>query len=240
MGYLSARERREQLVMKSFVWKTMSVALLLAPLHVVTSFAKSTVTVVKVYDGDTVTLSDKTRVRLIQIDAPELAEGECYAEKSRRALESILNSETITFVEDPKLDKVDMYGRKLGYLFAGKINVNLRMVALGAATPYFYGGTEGTYAKKLLSLAKSAQARGVGLWKECPGTNLAPYSKLETRFESNVKGSSKCDPNYGGCIPVFPPDLNCSQIKALGLAPVIVIGKDVHKLDRDGDGRGCN
>jgi hypothetical protein len=38
---------------------------------------------------------------------------------------------------------------------------------------------------------------------------------------------------------MFPPDLNCSDIKALGLVPVTVIGKDPHRLDGDGDGKAC-
>ena len=218
----------------------MSVALLLAPLSVVPTFAQTKVSVIKVYDGDTVTLSDKSRVRLIQIDAPELAEGECYAEKSRQALASLLKSQSITFEEDSKLDKVDMYGRKLGYLFAGKVNVNLKMVEIGAATPYFYNGQQGAYSKKLLTAAKSAQARGLGLWKECPGTKLTPYTKLQSVSDYVVKSSNQCDSNYAGCIPTFPPDLDCAQIKAMGLAPVRVLGRDVHKLDRDGDGYGCN
>jgi len=227
-------------MMRIFVWKTVSVALLLAPLSITPSVAQTRVTVVKVYDGDTVTLGDKSRVRLIQIDAPELAEGKCFADKSRQALESILKSQTITFVEDSKLEKIDIFGRRLGYLFAGKVNVNLKLVEIGAATPYFYNGQKGDFAKKLLSAAKSAQSRGLGLWKECPGTKLNPYSKVQTVSDLQVTASNRCDPNYGGCIPVFPPDLNCSQIKTMGLAPVRVIGRDVHKLDRDGYGYGCN
>ncbi|MFM8926575.1 MAG: thermonuclease family protein, partial [Rhodoluna sp.] len=97
----------------------------------------------KIYDGDTVTLSDNSRVRLVQIDAPELTEGECYAEQSRQALVSLLKSQPITFIEDSRLDKVDRYGRKLGYLFAGKVNVNLKLVEIGAAAPYFYKGAKG-------------------------------------------------------------------------------------------------
>jgi endonuclease YncB( thermonuclease family) len=226
--------------MRSFVWRMMSVALLIAPLNNVPSVAQTRVTVVKVYDGDTVTLSDKSRVRLIQVDAPELAEGECYAEESRQALAKILRSQAITLVEDSKLEKVDMFGRKLGYLFAGKVNVNLKLVEIGAATPYFYNGEKGDFANKLLSAAKIARSKKLGLWNECPGTKLNPYSKVQTSRGLAVKSSNQCDPNYEGCIPVYPPDLNCSQLKTLGLAPVRVIGRDVHKLDRDGDGYGCN
>jgi endonuclease YncB( thermonuclease family) len=218
----------------------MSVALLIAPLNNVPSVAQTRVTVVKVYDGDTVTLSDKSRVRLIQVDAPELAEGECYAEESRQALTKILRSQAITLVEDSKLEKVDTFGRKLGYLFVGKVNVNLKLVEIGAATPYFYNGEKGDFANKLLSAAKIAQSKKLGLWNKCPGTKLNPYSKVQTSRGLAVNSSNKCDLNYEGCIPVYPPDLNCSQIKTLGLAPVRVIGRDVHKLDRDGDGYGCN
>ena len=44
-----------------------------------------------------------------------------------------------------------------------------------------------------------------------------------------------CDPNYSGaCVPVYPPDVNCN-----GFENVRVIGEDVHGLDRDNDGIGC-
>jgi hypothetical protein len=52
--------------------------------------------------------------------------------------------------------------------------------------------------------------------------------------------SATCDPNYaGGCVPPYPPDVDCADIRALRIAPVRVIGTDVHRLDRDGDGLGC-
>jgi endonuclease YncB( thermonuclease family) len=36
-------------------------------------------TVASVYDGDTLTLSNRKKVRLVQIDTPELGSGECYS-----------------------------------------------------------------------------------------------------------------------------------------------------------------
>jgi micrococcal nuclease len=52
--------------------------------------------------------------------------------------------------------------------------------------------------------------------------------------------TGKCDPNYaGGCVPPAPPDLDCADIRALGIAPVRVVGADPHRLDGDGDGLGC-
>jgi Flp pilus assembly pilin Flp len=51
----------------------------------------------------------------------------------------------------------------------------------------------------------------------------------------------QCDSNYSGaCVPPAPPDLDCTDLRALGLhLPVGVVGGDPHGLDPDGDGLGC-
>lgn len=53
--------------------------------------------------------------------------------------------------------------------------------------------------------------------------------------------STQCDPSYtGACVPPAPPDLDCGDLRALGLPlPVRVVGSDPHRLDPDGDGLGC-
>jgi hypothetical protein len=127
--------------------------------------------------------------------------------------------------------------------------VNLEMVKIGAAAPYFYQGEKGIYSKAMLKAAQDAKLYKVGLWKSCPGTQLLPtktittYKAAGTPVATSVTAPSTgsgCYPNYAGCVPMYPPDLDCGDIKALGLAPVIVIGKDPHKLDGDGDGQGCS
>jgi endonuclease YncB( thermonuclease family) len=209
--------------------------------------ASAATTITKVYDGDTITLSTGERVRFLQIDTPELSPGECYAQEARTALASLLNAPgTLTLRTDVKLDKVDRYGRLLRYVFIGKTNINLKLVEIGAAAPYFYRGDKGQYATQILKAAQNAKAKSLGLWKSCPGTQLTPNNAVTTLAAiaspkaSTVTAGVKCDPNYAGCIPVFPPDVDCTDIKRLGLAPVKVIGKDVHNLDRDGDGIGCD
>ena len=47
-----------------------------------TSPASAAVTITKVYDGDTITLSTGERVRLLQIDSPELSPAECYGDEA--------------------------------------------------------------------------------------------------------------------------------------------------------------
>jgi endonuclease YncB( thermonuclease family) len=198
-----------------------------------------------IIDGDTIKLTSGQSVRLLQIDTPEMRGLECYSLESSQALAKLLAKKgTLKLTTDSSLDQVDRYGRLLRYLFIGKSNINLKMVEIGAATPYFYQNKLGKYSKKLLSAAQTAQAKKLGLWAACPSTKLDPYSALSTgsykSSESPSKNTSGCDPNYQGCIPVFPPDLDCGEIRSLGLAPVRVTGKDVHGLDRDGDGVGCD
>lgn len=47
--------------------------------------------------------------------------------------------------------------------------------------------------------------------------------------------STGCDPNYTGCVPPYPPDVDCSDVGE----SVLVLGSDPHGLDRDDDGVGC-
>jgi micrococcal nuclease len=205
------------------------------------------VVVAKIYDGDTITLSTGERVRLLQIDTPELSPAECYGEEARTALGSLLRSSgDVSLKTDPKLDKVDRYGRLLRYVYVGKTNINLKLVEIGAATPYFYKGDKGMYSSQMLRAAQNAKAKSLGLWKKCPGTQLTPTNAISTvagikaKSESATPVDGKCDPNYAGCMPIFPSDVDCPDIKRLGLAPVRVIGVDIHRLDRDRDGIGCD
>jgi len=121
------------------------------------------------------------------------------------------------------------------------------LVEVGAATPYFYNGEKGKYSIQLLKAAQNAKAKKIGLWKMCPNTKLEPLKPANTGSAISAKvtptisaSNSKCDPNYEGCIPPYPPDLDCTDIKRMKLAPIRVIGVDVHKFDGDGDGIGCD
>ena len=53
--------------------------------------------------------------------------------------------------------------------------------------------------------------------------------------EAEPEESEDCDSNYSGCVPVYPPDVNCEDVDG----PVNVTGEDVHQLDREGDGEAC-
>ena len=214
-----------------------------------TSTAKSSTlySVNDIYDGDTITLDNGAKIRLLQIDTPELSSSECYGQEARQALVKLIGKSKVTIQSDKVLDNKDRYGRFLRYIFIGKKNINLELVKIGAAAPYFYQGERGRYSKQLLKAAEVAKTNKVGLWKSCPGTKLQPNNAITTSASAVTSSTSannsvgeNCDPNYQGCVPATPPDLDCPDIKRLGLAPVRVIGVDVHRLDRDGDGIGCD
>ena len=127
--------------------------------------------VASVYDGDTLTLRDGRRVRLLQIDTPELGSGECYSRAARTALVALAPpGKRVVLETDPRLDRVDRYGRLLRYVKRNGVNVNLELARRGAAAPYFYRGDRGRYAGSLMRAALGAKAAKRGLWKACPST----------------------------------------------------------------------
>ena len=207
-----------------------------------TTSASGSGAVAAVYDGDTLTLRDGRRIRLVQIDTPELGTGECYSRAARTALLNLAPPGARVVLEaDLALDKVDRYGRLLRYIRRNGLNVNLELVRRGAATPYFYRGDRGRYASRLMAAARAARAAKRGLWGACPGTKLNPYAPATTGRSGPPAEGGNCDPNYsGGCVPPYPPDLDCADLRWLGIPlPVRVVGQDPHRLDGDGDGLGC-
>jgi endonuclease YncB( thermonuclease family) len=236
---------------------------LVALVVVLAGCGKSEITVSKIFDGDTILLKDDSVVRLLQIDTPELSTNECYANEARQVLLSLFGLEefpstdvpsstkneiptvNITLEADESTDKTDKYGRDLRYVFYKDININLKLVELGAATPYFYSGVKGKYALELENAVAIAQAEKRGLWAQCPSTVYDPYNQLTTNSsaitpsdqEPFVTNSGNCSENYRECVPQYPPDYDCGDLKDLGL--IHVTGEDVHGLDRDGDGLAC-
>jgi micrococcal nuclease len=199
------------------------------------------VAVAEVIDGDTIALADGRRVRLVQIDAPEVRGGECFSVEATRALERLVpRGSRVRLEADPRLDREDRYGRLLRYVFEQRTNVNVALVRRGAASVWLYEGDRGRYASTLLAAARQARSDRRGLWGSCPGTRLDPYAAVETSraqaAPTYAVGGGACDPSYrGACIPSPPPDLDCTQVDG----PVAVVGSDPHRFDGNGDGVGC-
>jgi len=136
-------------------------------------------------DGDTVDLTNGAKVRLVQIDTPEVYfTPECYGAQASRITKRLLPPGTVVRLSpEPRTDAIDRYGRLLRYVVRARdgLNVNVYLVKVGAAALYFYDGRRGRYARLLDRLARSARARRAGLWGACPGTPYDPDRKVAAR-----------------------------------------------------------
>lgn len=137
-----------------------------------------------VADGDTVDLRTGQKVRLVQIDTPEVYFGtECYGKQASELTKRLLPPGTrVRLAVEPATDRVDRYGRLLRYVVRARdnLNVNLYLVRVGAAAPYFYDGARGRYASLLEHLAQRARAKHLGLWGACRHTPYDPYRGVAT------------------------------------------------------------
>lgn len=96
-----------------------------------------TAIVVKVHDGDTITLQTDFRdfifpLRFLDINAPELSEG---GEETGSWLRAKLLGETIK-VEINSENRVGKYGRLLGKVIHNGMNVGQEMLHLGLTKPF--------------------------------------------------------------------------------------------------------
>lgn len=129
--------------------------------------------VVRVIDGDTVTVADgrhrKVKVRLVGIDAPE--KDQPYGREAKAHLASLVLGKVV----DVEWDKRDSYGRVIGRVLAAPGNcpgcdrsrdVGLAQISAGYAWWYRSESRELSHAEKSgYALAENAaRARHSGLW----------------------------------------------------------------------------
>jgi micrococcal nuclease len=140
--------------------------LLLFPLSFLgLSKADSNTQLVSCFDGDTCRFrvnGEVINARFSGIDAPEIDQP--YGVESRNATLALLNSQPIS---------LKCYGSALGNrkacdVFAGKIDVQSKLVEMGLAMDYPQYSN-----KRYASIQKLAKAQGKGIWKS--NTTISPY-----------------------------------------------------------------
>lgn len=163
---MSNRTGRGLLVACVAVWTVSAVA---APLI--------TGRVVGVHDGDTLMLridgDPQVKVRLAGIDAPELKQP--YGQSAKQAL-SALVFDAVVQVDGGQRD---FYGRTLGTVYLGEINVNAALVEQGAAWVY----RDYPHDPALVPLEAEAQAAQRGLWL-LDGPHCPPWQYRKRKCES--------------------------------------------------------
>ncbi len=125
--------------------------------------------VVGVTDGDTLTLlvdgKRQVKIRLAEIDAPE--GGQPYGNRSKQELSALtFDKEARVRVQD-----TDRYGRTVGRVFVGSVDVSAEMVRGGAAWVFR------KYVKdaSLFKLEEEARRDKRGLWSLPESERIPPW-----------------------------------------------------------------
>ena len=136
--------------------------------------------VVGITDGDTLTLlvdgKRQIKVRLAEIDAPE--GGQPYGNRSKQELSALtFNKEARVSVQD-----TDRYGRTVGRVFVGSVDVSAEMIRRGAAWVFR------KYAKdvSLFKLEDEARRNKRGLWSLPESEHVPPWEWRKTKRENSI------------------------------------------------------
>ncbi len=214
--------------------------------------------VVRVVDGDTVTISMNgvnETTRLIGINTPETVDPrkvvECFGAEASARAKTLLSGKKIYIEQDASQDTRDKYGRLLVYVFLEDgTNFNKKMIEDGYAYEYTYDRPY-AYQADFKAEEKTARDGKHGLW--AAGTcNGQKSGKSETPVAS--KSSSVALPaaapalsagaESAGAYSCSANIYNCTSFKthAEAQAAYEACGgpaSDIHKLDQDGDGNAC-
>ena len=138
-------------------------------LSTATSIAVGQWKVIRVYDGDTITVkgtSGEFEVRFAAIDAPEIEgekirKGQPYSRKAKEHLEKLLLDKIVVIDQYG----TDQNGHMLGEVFLDGKNLNVEMVRTGLAEVFDRGADDkGPDLQIYRDAEASAQEKEIGIW----------------------------------------------------------------------------
>ena len=151
-----------------FVRAAAALFVLALLVHAVTA-AEITGRVVGIADGDTLTILDadhrQTKVRLAEIDAPESHQP--YGTRAKQVLSELVFGRDVRVV----VVDIDRYGRTVGRIYAGALDVSAEMVRQGAAWVFI----RYNHDPSLAALEQAAQAARRGLWALPEAERVPPW-----------------------------------------------------------------
>jgi endonuclease YncB( thermonuclease family) len=187
--------------------------------------------VVRIVDGDTIEVAvvgAVEKVRLIGIDTPE--RGEAGFEEASAATSNMVSGKTVLLWQD--VSDRDRYDRLLAYVTVGKVFVNYELVARGFAQSYRY--PPDTSCADVFD--KIDRTRIAPTATKRPAIIIVPPTQPPAQ-------TNNCHPSYeGACLLIGAGDYDCAGGGGNGpnyTGKVRVVGYDEFRLDRDGDGWGC-
>lgn len=160
--------------------------------------------IISISDGDTITLLvpdgasfKQVKVRLGEIDTPESAQP--YGARAKQTLSDLAFGKQARVIEQDR----DRYGRTVGRVYVGGVDVNAEMIRQGAAWAY----RQYLKDQSLLTLEQQAKAAKRGLWalpeaqrcppwdwrkKACPTSGTAPAAPTAAPVAAATSGGFTC------------------------------------------------
>ncbi len=125
-------------------------------------------TVEKVIDGDTVQLTDGTRLRLLLADTPETTGGknDCYGQEAKTfTTDTVLGKEVALTYDEAGC--VDRFNRTLAYVKVGAVDVNAELVKRGYACFLYVPPSGGSREDEFATYEAEARTNRIGMWGSC-------------------------------------------------------------------------
>jgi len=205
--------------------------LLLLCLFNTANASEFTAKVISVSDGDTVLVqraSGVVKIRLIEIDAPELSQ--TFGEASKRSLSDLVLGKQVKISSQA----VDQYGRMLAHVNINGMDVNAEQIRRGMAWEYsnFHSN------RVLIALQKNAKKAQLGLWsqpnptppwswrKQHPSTFSTPARTTPSKPAASAP-ASRCAKQY------------CSEMTSCEEARYALTQCGIKTIDGDRDGVPC-
>lgn len=183
--------------------------------------------VVGVHDGDTLTAMHDgkgEKIRLVEIDAPELAQA--FGQASKQSLSALCFGKTASVADQGK----DKYGRTLGRVACDGVDANAEQVRRGMAWFYVQYGHD----PALKAAEGQAKAAKAGLWADAGAAPPWEFrhggAKPASAPPAADSASGKAD--CGG-------KRTCGQMTSCAEARHYLADCGVSSLDRDSDGIPC-
>jgi len=216
------------------------------------AYAQDTFKVLKVVDGDTISVDvrgKKEVVRLLGIDTPESVDPrkpvQCFAKEATSKMKSFVDGKSVILVDDSTQGNRDKYNRLLRYVYLpDTVNtfVNGEMVKQGFAFSYRQYPTK--MLNKFNNFEKYARDNNLGLWGACPvNTPTTKPPATKKAIPTNLPVQSQQQPIQS--VPVYSGgDKDCGDFATHAEAQSFFISQggpssDPHRLDGDHDGVAC-
>ncbi len=205
--------------------------------------------VVKVIDGDTVSIDINGQVetiRMIGINTPETVDPrrtvECFGKEASDQAKALLSGKKVRIEMDESQGTRDKYDRLLAYVYTeDDLFFNKYMIEAGYAYEYTYN-IPYKYQSEFKAAETMARVGEKGLWTQeacadkesTPITTSAQKPSTAQIPETNIGTSYSCSGNVYNCDDFATHDEAQALFEDCG-----GVVSDIHKLDGDQDGLAC-